>query len=95
MPTLRKIDRMHSLFGRCEGRTCGECSNFVSGRCHDRILRKCSVYGQTHSEASDWAKSYTACGMFNRQYAGTPVIRMSQHSRTKTPEEQIDGQMEL
>lgn len=29
MPTLRKIDRMHALFGRCEGHTCGECSNFI------------------------------------------------------------------
>ena len=95
MQTLRKIDRMHALFGRCEGHTCGECSNFVSGRYHDKILRKCSVYGLTHSEASDWAKSYTACGMFNKTYVGKPVLRMAQHQKAKTPKPPMDGQMEL
>lgn len=95
MSTLRKIDRMHSLFGRCEGHTCGECNNFVTIQYRSVILKKCRIYGITHSEASDWAKNYTACKMFNRQYAGTPIIRMAQHHRANTPEEQIEGQMEL
>lgn len=72
---LRKVDLMHKFFGKCYGHTCRECSNLVKGRYHDRILTKCKVYGLTHSEASDWAGRWLACGMFNRVWDKQPVIR--------------------
>ena len=71
---VRKIDLMHQLFGKCDGHRCGECSNFVSGRYHDTILRKCEVYGLTHSEATDWAKRWEACGMFNKEHKELTII---------------------
>lgn len=77
MRAHRKIELMHELFGRIEGHSCGECTNLVCGRYHDRILRKCEVYGLTHSEASDWAKRWEACGLFNREYNGAPVIEIA------------------
>lgn len=91
---VRKIHLMHSKFGRCESHICGECSNFISGRYHNRYLRKCTVYGATHSEASDWAKSWTACGMFNKEYKGTPIIKFvrPEGQRANTP---IEGQIKF
>lgn len=72
---LRKIELMHLFFGIAEGHVCRECSNLVKGRYHDRILTKCKVYGMTHSEASDWAGRWQACGMFNQPWDKQPVIK--------------------
>ena len=72
---LRKIALMHRIFGASDGHVCRECSNFVKGLYHDRNLCKCKVYGMTHSEASDWAGRWQACGAFNRTINRGPVIR--------------------
>lgn len=95
--TIRKIELMYRVFGKCEGHTCGECNNFCSGRYHDKIVRKCEVYGLTHSEASDWAKRWTACGKFNQEYTGRPIIEMVKHnsSKPKEPEPPLEGQVFL
>lgn len=34
------------------------------------------VYGLTHSEASNWAKSWPACRMFGHEYSGRSVIEL-------------------
>lgn len=65
---LCKIDLMHQQFGVCDGHACRECRNFVPGDYHGKTLRKCTVYGLTHSEATDWAGRWLACGMFGREY---------------------------
>ncbi len=63
---------------------------------HDMILRKCTVYGATHSEASDWRKKYVACGMYDKEWNGVEIIRTIRHSgMPKLPEQPIDGQMDL
>ena len=93
---LRKQHLMYRQFGHCDGHTCGECSNLVEGRYHDKILRKCKVYGMTHSEASDWAKRWLACGMFNKTYTGGPIIQLVRRNTNRppeAPEEPLDGQM--
>lgn len=93
---IRKIDLMHREFGKCEGHTCRECSNLVKGRYHDRPLTKCKVYGMTHSEASDWAGRYLACGMFNKPWDKPPIIRLvSKEKEEARPAEPLDGQMSL
>ena len=96
--TIRKQQLMYKHFGMCNGHLCGECSNLVEGRYHDKILRKCKVYGLTHSEASDWAKRWQACGMFNKPYTGGPIIELVKRSSNKppqAPEEPLEGQMTL
>lgn len=93
--TLRKLELMHSMFGVTDGKTCGECSNFVSGRYNTKTLRKCTVYGLTHSEASDWAKRWQACGMFNREWYGRVIIEMVRRGRPRTPVDQIEGQTSM
>ena len=59
----RKIAAMRAEYGSAAG-FCRDCRNFVSVRYHDRILRKCAAYGITHSEASDWAGRWLACGLY-------------------------------
>ena len=94
---IRKIDLMHRILGVSEGHTCRECSNFVKGKYHDRTLCKCRVYGMTHSEASDWAGRWLACGAFNRDIGRGPVIREVIPERKKQEAENtpIEGQISL
>lgn len=95
---LRKIDLMHRQFGKCEGHTCGECNNLVEGRYQGKILRKCKVYGMTHSEASDWAKRWLACGLFNKPWGDKPIIRLVRPTRIDKEEIQnapVEGQISM
>lgn len=95
---LRKIDLMHRTFAKCEGHTCGECSNLVTSTPTGRTFYKCRAYGVTGSEASDWAKRWQACGLFNKQWTGKPLIRTIKPVRTTTEEAQLiplDGQMSM
>lgn len=94
MNNLRKIELMHKMFGCCEGHVCGECDNLARVRANDKLLRKCSVYGLTHSEASDWTLRFTACGMFNTHYDGLPIIEFSRHN-SAAPELPLKNQVTM
>ena len=84
---------MYRQFGKTPGQTCGTCSNFVSGRYHTRTLRKCSVYGLTHSEASDWAKRWEACGCYNKEWTGGEIIQLVRARQTRDdPRIECEGQ---
>lgn len=95
---LRKIGLMYSFFGiDHENRQCKNCNHFHRYMYHDKYYRKCDVYGETNSEASDWAGKNIACGMFNKEYHGGSTIinyvKRSHHK--KLPEKPIDGQIIL
>ena len=92
---LRKLDLMHRQFGKCDGHICGDCSNLEVFDYHGRTYRKCKVYGVTNSEASDWAKRWLACGMFNKPWDGNPIIRLVRPTRTDKEAQSIplDGQL--
>ena len=90
---LRKIDLMHRQFGKCDGHTCGECSNLIGS---PGSYYKCKAYGATSSEASDWAKRWLACGLFNKPWGDKPIMRLVQPTRKDTEETQstpLDGQI--
>ena len=91
--TIRKIDLMHREFGFSPGNKCKTCDHFLHGRYRSRMLSKCEVYGLTHSEASDWSGRYDACGMYNKEYNGNPIIRLVRGY--PTPPEEIQGQETL
>ncbi len=90
----KKIGLMREKFGACDGHRCKECSNFVTGKYNDMTLRKCQVYGLTHSEASDWAGKWPACGMFGKEYIGRPIIELRRGIK-KPPPEPLEGQIML
>ena len=94
MTATRKIDLMHKCFGRFPGHTCGECSNLHERR-YDKVYRKCTVYGISASEATDWAKRWEACGIFNKEYCGEPIVRLVKRWSNGKLEQPIDGQCEM
>lgn len=93
---LRKIDLMHRIFGKCDGHTCGECSNLVDYGSNS--YKKCRAYGVTSSEASDWAKRWLACGLFNKPWGDKPIMRLVRPTRKDREEAQripLDGQIRM
>lgn len=82
---VRKIELMHRMFGKDEAHKCGECNNLCTFRYRDKTYRKCEIYGVTHSQASDWAKRWTACGLFNGHYHGDRVINYVRPDRPSPP----------
>ena len=95
---LRKIDKMHYLFGKSDGK-CKNCEHYSTFKYHDKSYRKCEEYGITQSEASDWKAGYEACGLFpnkeNPYGRYIMELRIGGKCRKKKQEEQIDGQMTL
>lgn len=89
---LRKIDAMHQMFGFGNG-LCKDCSHFQTHLACSRKVFKCDVYGETASEASDWRKSYKACGLFNKPWDGFDIIEILKHSKRAVPKPQMDGQI--
>lgn len=73
---VRKNDLMYQLFGKVEG-LCKDCEHYIGYRYHDYNRRKCDVYGDTRSEASDWKGSAQACGLYpDKPYNGRNVIEL-------------------
>lgn len=90
---VRKIKLMHELFGKGPDASCKGCSNILRIRWHDKSYRKCSVYGTTHSDATDWCVSYPACGMYCKEYTGANVVRLVHPD--KKEDLPIDGQLTM
>lgn len=61
----RRIIAMHKRFGIKDALYCKDCSHLICGVYHDKRYYKCELYGLSHSEASDWRRSWIACGMYN------------------------------
>ena len=89
---VRKIALMHLKFGYSGG-CCNECSNFGRFSYHDKKYSKCSVYGITNSDASDWSGRYECCGMKNKEWKEKPIISIVQ--RDKKEINPIPGQISL
>lgn len=90
-----KIAYMHSRFGKYDGEMCKECQHYIRFLYHDRYLLKCEVYGLSHSEATDWRASNTACGLFNQETEYRDVYKDRARGRVATPriDEALDGQI--
>lgn len=93
--SVRKIDAMHEWFGALPDKRCEDCSNLLKGEYHGRTYRKCLVYGASHSEATDWRRKYVACGMYNKEYGGSPVVDVLKCAKRNIEEEPLEGQVEL
>lgn len=94
---IRKIKAMYRFYGRdSKERTCSQCNYLLCGEYHGKRYRKCMVYGCSHSEATDWRKSYKACGLINKPFphGDKRIIDMLKHDRTKE-EVQLEGQLSI
>ena len=93
----RKISVMHKLYGIDWENTCKGCSHLIGGKYHDRQYYKCEVYGMTHSEATDWRRSWQACCLRNAPIDMehfVPVIEYKKRA-PKSPEPPLEGQMRM
>lgn len=84
----RKITAMWDFFGKFRGKCCSECSHLVKERFY-----KCEVYGISRSEATDWAKSWTACGAFNIDAIERMDLYKQLRKLRPQEDETIKGQM--
>lgn len=61
----RAIGTMYRRHGRIAGRTCGQCKHLIREECcENRYFYKCKLYALTSSTATDFRKSFPACGKF-------------------------------
>lgn len=92
----RRIAAMHKRFGTNYALCCKDCSHLICGEYHDRRYYKCEIYGLSHSESSDWRRSWMACGMYNVPQdmdRWVPLMRQINHSpKTEPP---IEGQIRI
>lgn len=92
----RRIAAMHKRFGTNTALYCKGCSHLISDMWHDRHYYKCEIYGMSHSEASDWRRSWMACGMYNvPQDMGRWVPLMEQIKHSPKIEPPLEGQMRV
>lgn len=91
--TNRKITAMHSEFGENTAHKCKDCPNLRTINVGKKRY-KCAAYGVSFSAASDWAKRWTACGLYGTQFEELHVRPLMERViPTKRKEEPLDGQM--
>ncbi len=95
MARLKKIEAMHYFYGfdhLC--RKCVECDHLIHGEYNGKWYYKCKVYGCTHSESTDWRKSYSACGLVDHDFPehDKRIIDILKHEQIQKVE-QIPGQV--
>ena len=95
---MKKIDLMHATFGvdpKC--RRCKDCPCLVRVTPTSREYYKCSVYGESNSEATDWPGKWLACGRFGKPLAPgeNTVLHQAKGSARKSTEAPLPGQIKM
>ena len=91
--TGRKIAAMHREYGKDIAHKCANCQNFCIYATKSHMLYKCMAYGVSASAATDWAKKWTACGLYGKPIAEDHVPLIRRLPRTKQTVKPLDGQM--
>ena len=92
---MKNIDCMHKLFSVDEKHRCKECINLRRLYTKSKRYYKCICYGISGSEATDWRQKWVACGLYNKDYDGVPVIEIKKHMLRPKQDTQIEGQISL
>lgn len=92
----RKIAAMHREYGKDHAHRCEDCPNLRADKA-SRTWYKCTAYGTSSSAATDWAKSWTACGMYGHpaRKGDTPLFERLKHAKRKADVEPLDGQISM
>lgn len=93
----RKLAAMHKEYGKAYGYTCAGCQQLVAHRFPSgRQVYKCAAYGESHSEATDWARSWPACGLHGLPVDKdrTPLLERLKHAK-RPDNEPIEGQISM
>lgn len=89
----RKIDAMHREYGQDAAHRCADCPNLCIYATSSYTRHKCKAYGDSCSSATDWAKRWTACGLYGKPLPADHVPLMKRLPRAKRQEKPLDGQM--
>lgn len=94
--TERKITAMHREYGKNTAHRCADCPNLCVYMANNTWY-KCAAYGVSSSAASDWARSWTACGMYGHpaRKGDTPLLERLKHAKRKADVEPLDGQISM
>ena len=92
----RKIAAMHKVFGKASGHICADCPALICKQGHGRRYYKCYCYGDSASTATDWAKSWIACGLWGQPIhkGHVALIHRLKHDK-KANNQPIDGQISM
>ena len=89
----RKHDAMYAEYGKDYAHTCKQCTNCVYyTRDRDKRYYKCLRYGDSASEATDWAIGKTACGMFDVPLGLGEYPMIKRRRRDAKKAVQVNGQ---
>lgn len=89
----RKITAMHREFGEDGTHKCKDCPHLRTFQIGKRRVYKCAAYGISCSQATDWRKNWTACGMYGKPLPDFHVPIMVQLKCTRRQEKPLDGQV--
>jgi hypothetical protein len=90
---MRKIEAMHHYYGHGVG-FCKDCPHF-SEKIYSRTYFKCLVYGDSASEATDWRKSYVACGLIDKPFPDDERRVVERIVARKQEDQPLPGQMTI
>ena len=92
---LRKIDAMYNYYGRGVG-LCKNCQHFTRKE-WGRVYRKCQVYGDSNSEATDWRAGYQACGLIDKPFPENDVriVKLIGKLPLTGTDEPLEGQIRM
>ena len=88
----RKIAAMHREYGKDHAHRCEDCPNLRADKA-SRTRYKCTAYGTSGSAATDWARRWTACGLYGEPLAADHVPLIKRLKPAKQQEKPLDGQV--
>lgn len=92
----RKGEAMRMAYGHAGDKKCKNCINLLTYDYKGKRYRKCKAYGVSHSNATDWRVTETACGLFNKTFDDMglfPLLETLRGMRGESEAEIIAGQM--
>ena len=91
--SVRKIEAMHYYYGYGVG-FCKDCHHFREKE-YGRTYFKCLVYGDSDSEATDWRKSYIACGLIDKPFPEGDIRIVKRIIVNRNDDEPLPGQISI
>ena len=95
---MKKIEAMHYYYGYDHlERKCAECDHLIRWDYHNRTYYKCTVYGCSHGESTDWRKKYWACGLVDHDFPehDVRIIEILKHRKKTSPPDPDPDQMNM
>jgi len=85
--------KMHKEYGVVYGKKCKDCCNLTVKSYANKYF-KCTAYGISDWQNTDWRKKYDACGLYNKDFS---TLGLHPLVRSREPKEDFvpDGQIKL